>query len=196
MKKWQCTVCKYIHAGEKPPEKCPVCGVSQTKFVLQENKPQKDGSAKNSKISETVYERITGLMVKHHAHPVSVHMPNGLIPVIAVMFVLSFIFNSSLFGKVGFINLIFVVLSLPLVLYSGFLEWKKKYRQARTRVFKKKILAASITTASCIISVCWYIADPLVLSSSLAWLFIILNFVMLTCAGVAGHIGGKLVFKK
>ena len=26
MKAWQCTVCKYIHRGETPPEKCPVCG--------------------------------------------------------------------------------------------------------------------------------------------------------------------------
>jgi hypothetical protein len=26
MKKWRCTVCGYIHTGEKPPEVCQVCG--------------------------------------------------------------------------------------------------------------------------------------------------------------------------
>ena len=26
MKKWRCLVCGYIHEGEEPPDKCPVCG--------------------------------------------------------------------------------------------------------------------------------------------------------------------------
>jgi len=33
-KKWRCTVCNYIHIGETPPDKCPVCGVGPEKFVL------------------------------------------------------------------------------------------------------------------------------------------------------------------
>ena len=32
MKKWQCSVCKYIHTGDEPPEKCPVCGAKKTVF--------------------------------------------------------------------------------------------------------------------------------------------------------------------
>ncbi|KNZ42853.1 flavin reductase family protein [Acetobacterium bakii] len=36
MKKWRCTVCNYIHEGDAPPEKCPVCGVGPDKFVLVE----------------------------------------------------------------------------------------------------------------------------------------------------------------
>ncbi len=33
MKKWECTVCGYIHEGEDSPEKCPVCGAGKEKFV-------------------------------------------------------------------------------------------------------------------------------------------------------------------
>ena len=33
MKKWQCTVCGYIHQGETPPDKCPVCGADKSLFV-------------------------------------------------------------------------------------------------------------------------------------------------------------------
>ena len=40
MKKWQCSVCKYIHEGDEPPEKCPVCGVPASKFVLLEDAAQ------------------------------------------------------------------------------------------------------------------------------------------------------------
>ena len=35
MKKFVCSVCGYVHEGDTPPEKCPVCGVSADKFVEQ-----------------------------------------------------------------------------------------------------------------------------------------------------------------
>lgn len=35
MKKFVCVVCGYIHTGEQPPEKCPVCGVGADKFKEQ-----------------------------------------------------------------------------------------------------------------------------------------------------------------
>ncbi|MFL0195652.1 NADH peroxidase [Clostridium sp. WILCCON 0269] len=33
MKKFVCTVCGYVHEGDTPPEKCPVCGVTADKFI-------------------------------------------------------------------------------------------------------------------------------------------------------------------
>lgn len=33
MKRWKCSVCGYVHTGDKPPEKCPVCGAPASKFV-------------------------------------------------------------------------------------------------------------------------------------------------------------------
>jgi flavin reductase (DIM6/NTAB) family NADH-FMN oxidoreductase RutF/rubredoxin len=33
-KRWRCIVCNYIHEGDNPPDKCPVCGVGPEKFVL------------------------------------------------------------------------------------------------------------------------------------------------------------------
>jgi len=38
-RKWKCTVCGYIHEGDEPPEKCPVCGASKYQFVLLEKLP-------------------------------------------------------------------------------------------------------------------------------------------------------------
>ena len=34
--KWICTVCGYIHYGDTPPEKCPLCGVPKEMFKKQE----------------------------------------------------------------------------------------------------------------------------------------------------------------
>lgn len=39
-KQWKCTVCGYIHEGDKPPEKCPLCGAPKSQFVLLTELPE------------------------------------------------------------------------------------------------------------------------------------------------------------
>ena len=34
--KWVCQVCGYVHEGDQPPEKCPVCNAPASKFQKQE----------------------------------------------------------------------------------------------------------------------------------------------------------------
>ncbi len=216
MKQWQCTICKYIHKGETPPEKCPVCGAPASKFIeinkspMPETPPvkkqtaiksgsdrsgEKKGLKSSPAIKETGLKKIESLLVKHHAHPVLVHTPNGILPAAVILFLLAWIFNYGLLSRVAFINLIFVILSLPFVILTGIIEWKKKYNGALTIIFKLKILAATMTLVSCVISLVWFLIDPGILSSPKAWVFILINIIMLIAAGIAGHIGGKLVFK-
>ena len=38
MRKWVCSVCGYVHEGENPPEKCPVCKQPAEKFKAVEEK--------------------------------------------------------------------------------------------------------------------------------------------------------------
>ena len=33
--KWVCEVCGYVHTGETPPEKCPLCGAPKDRFYRQ-----------------------------------------------------------------------------------------------------------------------------------------------------------------
>lgn len=216
MRQWQCTICKYIHKGDTPPEKCPICGADASKFieinpvpipekpVLKEKDksiPKPDGPEKKKSLNsapaakETRLKKIESLLLKHHAHPVSVHAPNGILPAAVTLFVLSWIFDYGLLSRVAFVNLIFVILTLPFVISTGVLEWKKKYNGAMTSVFKLKILAATVTSLTCVISFIWFYIDPQVLSSAKAWGFIFINILMIIAAGIAGFIGGKLVFK-
>lgn len=39
-KKWKCTVCGYIHDGDRPPEACPACGAHKFQFILYEPLPE------------------------------------------------------------------------------------------------------------------------------------------------------------
>ncbi len=171
MKVWQCSVCKYIHKGDKPPEKCPVCGVDASKFVeidegsIPEKKPirkktasaaasaskQEPKAAKKIEPPPPKPEKLTGfelfqsLLIKHHAHPVSVHTPNGVLPMVVVLYTLAWLFDADLLAKAAMISQVFVVLSLPFVIYTGTLEWRKKYNAVMTPVFKIKILTAALT---------------------------------------------------
>ena len=205
MKIWQCTVCNYIHRGDTPPDKCPICHAGANKFreideaSIPEKQPkrwqQKYQTEKTSTIEENNFEKIKSLMVKHHAHPVLVHTPNGLLPVAVILWLLAWIFDSGLLGKAAFINQIFVIVSLPLVIFTGIIEWQKKYNKAMTTLFKIKISAAILTSTACLITTIWFFIDPEVLRSSWAWSFMFINIIMLAAAGIAGYIGGKLVFK-
>ena len=144
---------------------------------------------------EKGFDKIKSLALKHHLHPVSVHAPNGILPVAVILWILSWMFNSELLAKAAMINMVFVVLALPVVIFTGILEWRGKYQGEPTSLFKIKILAATLTVVSSVISLLWYLFDPNILSGPKALVFILVNLVMVAAAGVAGYIGGKLVFK-
>jgi rubredoxin len=211
MKKWQCTVCGYIHTGDEPPEKCPVCGADKSQFIeLVEKKDEAAGSPENiekqgrSEISSgadaeptTLIDRIHHLMVKHHLHPISVHVPNGMVPAIVVFVFLSLIFHAVGLSRAAFYNTVFVMLSLPVVLYSGFNEWQRKYKGSLTSMFITKIIAACVVTTTAVIIVLLHLVNPDVLDtpSFFRTVYISLHLIMFAGVGIAGFIGGKLVFK-
>lgn len=204
-------MCGYIHTGDEPPEKCPVCGADKSQFV--ELIETKDDASGGSEVTEkqaslamssaegpepaTPIDRIHDLMVKHHLHPISVHVPNGMVPAIIVFVFLSLIFHAAGLSKAAFYNTVFVMLSLPVVLYSGFNEWKRKYKGSLTRMFITKIIAASVVTATAILIVLLHLINPDVLQSASFFrtVYLLLHLIMLAAVGVAGFIGGKLVFK-
>jgi uncharacterized membrane protein len=200
-------VCGYIHEGDEPPDECPVCGADRSKFVeivseepvepeikQPESEEKKMDSKPESPIFHSKLNPIFDLMVKHHVHPISVHIPNGVLPASVIFIVLAALFNFSGLSKAAFYNLIFVVLTLPLVLFSGYIEWQKKYKGKLTRLFKTKIISAAVVSLMAVILMVWLFIDPHAATSS-NLLFFLINLVMLAAAGLAGFIGGKFVFK-
>ena len=83
MKKWQCTVCSYIYTGDEPPEKCPICGANRSRFAeitseqqdIEPNTTESITKSGGSKFSY-FYNILVEQMVKHHVHPISVHVPS------------------------------------------------------------------------------------------------------------------------
>ncbi len=226
MKKWRCTVCNYIHTGEEPPEKCPVCGADKSKFVAispeearQYEEKQKSGNAGASGPKATgggeskpgasrpdqagaapasgLRDFIEQQLIVHHAHPVTVHVPNGVLPIVVLFMLIAAVFASETLAWSAFYFTLVVVVSMPVVMYTGYNEWQRKYGGSRTTLFMIKIIAAAVVAVTSLLVVVWYFINPDVIFAGAArrGSFLLLNLIMLGATGVAGFIGGKLVFK-
>ncbi len=205
MRKWRCTVCGYVHTGDEPPEKCPVCGADRSKFIeitdaddpgSPEPKPHSQPSRPAPAPSQA--HEFADLVFKLHIHPIAVHVPNGLLPVSVFFSFLAALFGIQGFETAAHYNMIFVLLGMPVVLLSGYIDWNNRYRRAATRLFKIKITCGVVVTVTALILVLWRVKDPGVAMGPLTarGLFLLLHLLMLAAATVAGFYGGKLVFKK
>jgi rubredoxin/uncharacterized membrane protein len=227
MKKWECTVCGYIHEGDEPPEVCPVCGagaeyfkeiVEKAEETVTEAALQPEGEAQEkaqpqvaappdaaagpapgaaaagSQPEKPKPSGITGLILKLHLHPITVHTPNGVIPLAIVFLFLALVLGFSGFEKAAFYNLVFVLLTMPAVIYTGYVEWQNRYKGAKTKIFGIKIGASIVVLTTLIAMVVWRLIDPEVAMSAGRWTYLGIGLVSVAAAGLAGHMGGKLVF--
>ena len=200
MKQWKCTVCGYVHTGSEPPEKCPVCGADRSMFIEvtdSEAAPEtttvpgkKDIQAKSPEISF-----IAGLIHKFHAHPITVHTPNGVLPITVLFLAIAMLFKSDSFATAAFYNLAVVLLAMPVVLFTGYVEWSTRYQGSKSVLFITKISCGIAVLVLALVLFAWRVIDPDISNSPGRHLFFLLHLIMLAAAGIAGHLGGKLVFK-
>ena len=208
MKKWECTICGYIHEGDEPPESCPICGAGPEYFkeVVEDAKqsvPQpssaKDGAAEGDSSAlqqeslDAAPSGLTALILKFHLHPITVHTPNGVLPLTLVFLFLAIIFGIAGFEKAAFYNLVFVLLIMPVVLLTGFTEWRNRYNGLKSKIFITKIAASIVVTSLLTIMVIWRFADPQIAESANRWIYLLLGVVMVGAVGLTGHLGGTLV---
>lgn len=221
MKKWECMICGYIHEGDEPPDECPLCGAGPDQFeevvepaaaeeksaepVVEPEQPQSESESTQEPAQEvlpetppSMVEKATQLIMQFHLHPITVHTPNGIIPMAAVFLILAILFGAEGLGNTVLYSLVFVLISMPVVLYTGFVTWKQKYRGAMTSVFKLKIACSIAVTVLLFILVVWGLISPLNLSdpSGGDYFYLLIMIAILACAGTAGHMGGKLIFGK
>jgi len=204
-KRWKCTVCGYIHTGPEPPRECPVCGALAKMFLELDENGKEIGSLPveeegpivlEEPTSPSLFNFFTSQLVRHHFHSISVHFPNGILPVVVIFLAIAIYFNLPSLDTAAFYNLIAVLLALPLVLLTGYLEWQKRYKGIKTAIFITKISCALVVLASTNVLVFWRILDPGVIAadSPTKWIYLGIAGLMLGAAGLAGHLGGKLAF--
>lgn len=202
MKKWECMLCGYIHEGTEPPDTCPICGAGREYFtkVAQE---AEGGNLKPARRPETVASDsprqpkvggIPGLVLALHLHPIMVHTPNGVLPLALLLLAGTALFEIVGFELAAFYSLVFVLAAMPLVLITGYLEWQHRYQGLKSSIFMLKIGASIVVTTTLAALVIWRLVNPAIMSSESKWVYLLTALVMVTAAGIAGHLGGKLVY--
>jgi rubredoxin len=219
--KWRCLVCGYIHEGPQPPEECPVCGADKSQFerVAEESAPEPepavsakppgaDSPSRALPLAQRLQQRwesifdsrlwygpVADLAIRHHVHPISVHVPNGTLPIAVFFLFIAAAFHAPTVGLAAFYNMIVIFFTMPIVIVSGVLFWKRRYGGHLTQLFKTKLICAAIVLVGSLFSVLWHLFQPAV-SADPGFLYLLLHIVVLGAAGVAGYMGGRLVFHK
>lgn len=161
-------------------------------------KAKKEGETEDKveKGPRTLLDTLAALVLRFHLHPITVHFPNGIIPAAVLFLGLAILFNLPIFEPIAFFNFAFVLVMLPVVLFTGYLEWQRRYMGARTLVFITKIICSIIVLGAVNILVFWRLIDSSVAleGSSSRLIYLAVAGLALGAAGIAGHLGGKLVF--
>ncbi|GAB4344799.1 MAG: hypothetical protein Kow0089_21530 [Desulfobulbaceae bacterium] len=190
-------MCGYVHVGEEPPEECPVCGADRSKFEeLLEPAPVEEKQEATAPEEPSGPGPLVGLMLRNHLHPIAVHTPNGIVPAAAIFLLLAVVFGSASLEKAAFFNMVVVLLAMPAVLFTGIVEWRYHYGGAVTPLFLTKIVCGSVVLVLAAVLAGWRIMDPGVAAtdSPAKWIFLLLHLGALGAVGIAGNLGGKLVF--
>lgn len=211
-KRWRCTVCGYIHEGPEPPEKCPVCAAPASMFVeidmggkaLGEPDQQPiepldispGPKAEDQPQAQGFVNTIGNLVLSLHLHPITTHFPNGILPAAVLFLALGIYFNTAFLEVAAYVNFIFVLVLLPVVLFTGYIEWQKRYNGFKSAIFITKIICALIVLAAVNVLVFWRLLDPQVAAAGSPSQLVYLGVagLALGATGIAGHLGGKLVF--
>lgn len=208
---WECTVCGYIHTGPEPPEKCPVCGADKSLFVKLDAEKDANAAAADQvtaasreKPSPTTahrflntqnYKEISRMLAKLHAHPISVHIPNGVLPLAVLFMGMALVFDCEDYRLVSFYNFVFIFLAMPVVLFTGYNDWQVRFGGNMTRVFSIKMTCGAIVTLLSLVVVIWQLFEPDILytTTGTKTMFMLLHLLALAAGAVAGFYGGKLI---
>lgn len=182
-KRWQCTVCGYIHLGEEPPDSCPVCGADRTQFILLaagESPPRHS------------------LMATFTLHPVAAHFPAGLFPTAALFLAFYAVVGNPGFEAAAFWLIVTATAVVPVSLGSGLYDWQKHFGGRRAPIFLKKIgLAVALLVLSLLAAFLRY-GHPELLTAT-GWqrgLFLLCLLGMLGCVMLLGHYGAILAAQR
>ena len=179
-KRWQCSVCGYVHVGERPPVSCPVCGADRAKFVLlEEGNPEKGLS----------------LLSTFKVHPVAAHFPGGLLPTAAFLWLLSFLFGNPAFEAAALWLVMIATAVVPVSICSGFYDWQKHHAGRKAAIFYKKISLSITLLILGVVATALRFASPTVAvdGGGRYWLYLIAVLGMLCCVIMLGHYGSILV---
>ena len=115
-------------AGDAVPE--PAAAASTSADTISDETPTHTETPSDPPPTDSkrvgFYDRITALMTEQHAHPISTHIPNGVLPISVIFLIMSILFHFDQLGRAAFFNMVVVFLATPFVIFSGYNDWQRR----------------------------------------------------------------------
>lgn len=134
------------------------------------------------------YNYITDQISRRHVHPITVHISNGLLPVSVIFIVLAMLSNFNPLAQAAFYNMRVVLMAMPIVLFSGYIDWQNRYNGKLSYRFVIKMVCGSVVLLSSLILVIWQIIDPAVMVYVNDAMGFPLTLFFIACCSVYGRI--------
>lgn len=132
-----------------------------------------------------------------YMHPIPVHFPQALFPAAFVALLVYLLTGRAEFEASVHVMTLLGLLSTPLTIASGFFDWKIRYRGQLTRVFKIKIVGASVLFMLALATVLLHLRNPALNGLPLdreGWFYFALLAACQVDCVILGYYGGRLVF--
>lgn len=179
VRRWQCSVCGYLHDGPEPPDTCPVCGADRSRFVPFETiEPG------------LLHEIITTFKL----HPVAAHFPAGLVPTAALFLTISAATDHAGLETAAYWLILVATAVVPVSVASGLRDWQRSLGGRSAPVISKKISLALALFLFGLVAISLRHGDPGLPAAGgwQGWLYLVAVAGMAGCVMLLGHYGAML----
>jgi len=126
-----------------------------------------------------------------------VHFSQALFPVAFASFVLGLLTGNRVFESGALTSVIFGLLSSPVCILSGYIDWKLRYKGIMTRVFRIKSWGSFVLVSLAAVALAVRLLHPEIVGMGISGPVILYASLLGACSAtcvVLGYYGGKLVF--
>lgn len=130
-----------------------------------------------------------------HTHHIGSHFTNGLMPIASLLITIYFITGDRNFESAAFYCIVFAMLAIPPVFFSGLLDWLTRFQGRSTHIFNHKRIFGVLFMLVSIVLVVWRIMRPDVATpeSELRYVYLAMIYADTGFATYLGYLGGKFI---
>jgi len=141
-------------------------------------------------------KRLYDLNDQQKLHPISVHIPNGMMPVAGLFMSMGCLFKVQALVVAAYCNLAVIFLFMPGVILTGYASWQHRYKGARTSLFQTKRLCSALVFLGSGLILLFQTLHPVQVDhlTAASWAVTASYLLLLIPTIIAGALGGKLVF--
>jgi len=130
-----------------------------------------------------------------HLHHMSSHITNGLFPAAAVMMTLYLFTGNSRYEATSFHCIFLGLFGMPIVYGSGLIDWRKRFKGRRTRIFDHKIFFGFLFCVFAVLAVSlrFSLGESIRANATFFPIYIALIYLLTILVAYLGHLGSKFI---